>query len=59
MNYLTARIQMIDYIISNWEYVLIGIMVIDKIVALSPSKADDLIWASVKKVLTGLKVMKK
>ena len=24
---------MIDYIISNWEYVLIGIMVIDKIVA--------------------------
>jgi len=50
---------MIDYIISNWEYVLIGIMVIDKIVALSPSKADDLIWASIKKVLTGLKIMKK
>lgn len=50
---------MIDYIISNWEYVLIGIMVIDKIVALSPTKADDLIWSSVKKILTGIKVMKK
>ena len=34
-------------------------MVVDKIVAMSPSKMDDLIWASMKKVLMGMKVMKK
>tara|TARA_R100001480_G_scaffold15276_1_gene24219 strand:+ start:361 stop:501 length:141 start_codon:yes stop_codon:yes gene_type:complete len=44
---------------SNWEYVAIGILVVDKVVAMSPSKMDDLLWASVKKVLMGMKVMKK
>tara|TARA_R110002020_G_scaffold237662_2_gene450048 strand:+ start:861 stop:1013 length:153 start_codon:yes stop_codon:yes gene_type:complete len=48
-----------DVLIGNWEYVTIGILVIDKVVALSPSKMDDLLWASVKKVLMGIKVMKK
>ena len=36
---------------NNWEYVLICLMAIDKIVALSPSKWDDLIWTSVKKMV--------
>ena len=40
-----------DFIIANWEYVLIGFLVVDKIVAMSPSKMDDLIWFSVKKML--------
>ena len=44
---------------SNWEYVAIFMLVVDKIVAMSPSKMDDLLWASVKKVLMGVKVMKK
>ncbi len=48
-----------DWIVEHWQYVLIGIMVMDKVVALSPSKMDDLIWSSVKKVLMGVKVMKK
>ena len=48
-----------DVIVSNWEYITIGILVVDKVVALSPSKMDDLLWASVKKVLMGIKVMKK
>ena len=48
-----------DIIMQNWEYVAIGILVIDKVVAMSPSKMDDLIWASMKKVLTGIRVMKK
>ena len=48
-----------DVIVNNWEYVTIGILVVDKVVALSPSKMDDLLWASVKKVLTGIKVLKK
>ena len=48
-----------DILMQNWEYVAIGILVVDKVVAMSPSKMDDLLWASVKKVLTGIKVMKK
>ena len=48
-----------DYMMSNWEYIMIAVMVVDKIVAMSPSKMDDLIWASMKKVLMGMKVMKK
>jgi hypothetical protein len=31
---------------------------VDKVVALSPSKMDDLVWTSVKKVLVGVKIMK-
>ncbi len=38
-----------DWVISNWEYVLICLLAIDKIVALSPSEWDDLIWTSIKK----------
>ena len=39
------------FISSNWEYVLIALLCVDKIVALSPSKMDDLIWFSLKKLL--------
>ena len=38
-----------DIILANCEYVLIGILAIDKAVALSPSTWDDLIWTSIKK----------
>ena len=40
-----------EWMMSNWEYVAIGILVIDKLVALSPSKMDDLIWSSIKKMI--------
>ena len=39
------------WILENWQYILIGVMVIDKAVALSPSKRDDLIWTGIKDVL--------
>jgi hypothetical protein len=39
------------FLSSYWEYIIIGFLVIDKIVAMSPSKMDDLIWFSVKKML--------
>ena len=39
------------FLSSYWEYVVIGFLVVDKIVALSPSKMDDLIWFSVKRVI--------
>tara|TARA_R100000501_G_C2568795_1_gene76477 strand:- start:200 stop:343 length:144 start_codon:yes stop_codon:yes gene_type:complete len=40
-----------EFLSSNWEYILIGLLAVDKIVALSPSKWDDLIWTAVKKAL--------
>ena len=40
-----------DLILANWEYILIGILSIDKIVALTPSTWDDLIWTSIKKAI--------
>jgi hypothetical protein len=46
-----------DIISANWEYVLIGILAIDKVVALSPTEWDDLIWTSIKKSI--FKVMGK
>ena len=40
-----------EMILNNWEYVLIVILSIDKIVALSPTEWDDLIWTSIKKAI--------
>ena len=49
---------MVEWITNNWQIVTIIILVLDKIVALSPSKKDDLIWSSIKGLiykLTGKK----
>ena len=40
-----------DFLINNWEIVTIVILVIDKVVALSPTPYDDMIWSSVKGLL--------
>ena len=40
-----------DFLTNNWEYVLIGVLAIDKAVALSASSWDDLIWSSIKKAI--------
>ena len=40
-----------DFILSNWEYIVIGILAIDKVVALSPTEWDDLVWTSIKKAI--------
>ena len=40
-----------ELILANWEYILIGILAIDKVVALSPTEWDDLIWTSIKKAI--------
>ena len=42
---------MMEFIIKNWEYMVIVILAVDKAVALSPSEWDDLIWTSVKKAI--------
>ena len=48
-----------EFVQNNWKMIALGTLVVDKVVAMSPSKMDDLLWASAKKVLTGMKVMKK
>ena len=40
-----------EYLSANWEYVLIAILAVDKVVALSPSEWDDLIWTSITKAI--------
>jgi|TARA_R100000789_G_C3003807_1_gene149565 hypothetical protein len=40
-----------EWMMENWEYVLIGILAIDKMVALSPTEWDDLIWTAMKKAI--------
>ena len=40
-----------EFLVNNWEYVLIGVLAIDKVVALSPTEWDDLIWTSIKKAI--------
>jgi hypothetical protein len=50
---------LVEFVQSHWKLIAIGTLVIDKVVAMSPSKMDDLLWSSVKKVLAGMKVMKK
>jgi hypothetical protein len=48
-----------EFISDNWEWVAIAILVVDKMVAMSPSKMDDLLWSSMKKILSGLRLKKK
>ena len=40
-----------SFLMSNWGYILICLLAVDKLVALSPSQWDDLIWTSIKKAI--------
>ena len=42
---------MVELLSSNWSYVLIAILAVDKAVAVSPSKWDDLLWTVAKKAI--------
>tara|TARA_Y100001938_G_scaffold151095_1_gene245931 strand:- start:1877 stop:2032 length:156 start_codon:yes stop_codon:yes gene_type:complete len=35
-----------DWVIANWEYILVGFYALEKIVKLSPSKKDDILFDS-------------
>ena len=35
--------EVVEIVVQNWEYVVIGILAIDKAVALSPSTWEDLL----------------
>tara|TARA_Y100000593_G_C4162546_1_gene262781 strand:- start:141 stop:299 length:159 start_codon:yes stop_codon:yes gene_type:complete len=38
---------MSEWIITNWEYILIGFYALEKIVKLSPTKYDDILFDAV------------
>ena len=40
-----------ELLMNNWEYVLLGMYVIEKVIKLSPSKKDDVIFDMVLKVV--------
>ena len=40
-----------QWLIDNWQIVMIGVLAIDKLVALSPSTWDDLLWTALKKAV--------
>ena len=44
-----------DFLTNNWEWLLIGFMVAEKLVKMSPTKYDDIIldiiWKNIKKLV--------
>ena len=44
-----------DFLTNNWEWILIGFMIIEKLVKLSPTKYDDIlldiVWKNMKKLV--------
>ena len=40
---------MMSFITANWEYILLGLYVLEKVIKLSPSKKDDLVFDMVLK----------
>jgi|TARA_Y100000114_G_C11646072_1_gene271787 hypothetical protein len=40
---------MMSLITANWEYFLLALYVVEKVIKLSPSKKDDLVWDMVLK----------
>jgi len=45
---------MLEFITENWQYVLIGFMVLEKIVKVSPAKWDDILVDGIKSMATKL-----
>ena len=40
---------MMSFLTTNWEWILLGLYVVEKAIKLSPSKKDDLVWDMVLK----------
>ena len=43
---------MFDLLTANWEWFLLALYVLEKVIKLSPSKKDDLVWDMVLKPLS-------
>ena len=35
---------MFEFITTNWEWLLLGLYVVEKAILLSPTKKDDMVW---------------
>ena len=44
-----------EFLINNWEWILVGFYVLEKIVKISPAKWDDILVDGIKEMLTKLK----
>ena len=40
---------MMSFLTANWEWILLGLYMVEKAIKLSPSKKDDLVWDMVLK----------
>ena len=40
---------MMSFITTNWEYLLLALYLVEKVIKLSPSKKEDLVWDMVLK----------
>jgi len=43
-----------EFVLANWEYFLIGFMVLEKVVKLSAATWDDILVDGIKSILTNL-----
>ena len=50
---------MTEWLANNWEWCLLGFMILEKIVKLSPSKKDDIIFDSIVKPIFNMLKPKK
>ena len=50
---------MSEWLTRNWEWVLVGFYTLEKIVKLSPSKKDDVLFDSILKPIFGMFTGKK
>jgi len=46
---VNRRNKMTEWVLANWEWVMLGFYTLEKIVKLSPSKKDDIIFDTVLK----------
>ena len=40
---------MMNFLTTNWEWVLLALYVVEKAIKLSPTKADDMVWEMIRK----------
>jgi len=40
-----------EWLLANWEWCLLGFMILEKVVKISPSKKDDILFDSIVKPL--------
>ena len=44
-----------DWLTANWQYVLLGFMILEKVVKITPCKWDDVLVDGLKTIAKGLK----